>query len=242
MDAPGILLVRGCALLTLVLAAAPRAPADGFPVQAVIVSDSVRIRSQPSLGGAILGKADHGTAVTALGRSRTAMSAARGGERNWWYQVQVPGQKKGWIYGAYVYLLARDGDRKDLDFEMTVDGKEARFQARVFEWQGPDHPGQTRSLLALSDPDGALRLVHLPSNLVSVVRSYRSEDQWYIMLSDRSTVQALKGVSVMAEKNLVQFEVSELSGGTETYRITLTCSYNAAQRFFHVEFSETVPQ
>jgi hypothetical protein len=242
MDATGFLLVRGCALLALVLAAAPSLPAAEFPVQAVITSDSVRIRSQPSLRGSILGRADHGMAVTALGRSRTAEAVTRGGEHNWWYQVETPDHKKGWVYGEYVYLETQDESAEKLQFKMTVDGKETTFTARVFSSRPPDHPGQTRSVLAVSDPDGALRLLHLPANLVAVVRSYRSNDQWYTMLSDRSAVQALQGVSVMAEKNLVQFEISERSGGSEAYRITLTSSYNTTQRFFQVEFSETVPQ
>ena len=220
--------------------------ADDFPIRALVISDSVRIRSQPSLSGQILGKADRGTLVTALARSKTATAVTRGGERNWWYQVETADHKKGWMYGAFVYLEAQAESQDGLSFKIGVDGKgdgkENQFSTRIYTTSVAARPGQTRSLICLADEAGNLQFIRLPGNLVELVRSVPNEDHWYLMLSDKKREQSLKGVSVMQEKNLVKFEISEQAGGVETYRITLTCSYSPDKRWFQVEFSETVPQ
>ena len=216
--------------------------ADDFPIPAVVISDNVRIRSQPSLSGQILGKADHGTLLTVQARSKTATAVTRGGERNWWYQVETADHRKGWMYGAFVYLEAKTENQSAASFKTGVDGRQAQFSTRIYTTSVAARPGQTRSLICLVDETGSLQFIRIPQDLVDLVHSLSNEDHWYLMLSDKKREQFLKGVSVMAEKNLVKFEISEEAGGTETYRITLTCSYDRERRWFQVEFSETVPQ
>jgi len=235
-----IAMARTWALLLAALAGIPSLAADDFPIPALVISDNVRMRSQPSLSGKILGKANHGTLVTAMARTKNATTVTRGGERNWWYQVETADHKKGWMWGAYVYLEAKAQGQKS--FKIGVDGKQAQFSTRIYETSVVARPGQTRSLICLADEAGSLQFVQIPQNLVELVHSLPNEDHWYLMLSDGKKEQFLKGVSVMKDKNLVTFEISELAGGTETYSITLTCSYNPDKHWFQVEFSETVPQ
>jgi len=231
-----------CALVMVGLMAIQSVVANDFPVQAVVVSDDVRVRSQPSLGGKILSKADHGTVLTVLGKSKTATAVSKGGERNWWYEVETIDHKRGWMYGAFVYLMAKDEYQKNLEFKISVDGKPAQFSTRIYISSIYDKPEQTRSLLTLANVKGDLVFVHIPENLVDLVRSVRNEDQWYVMYSKRAGAQLLKGVSVMVDKNLVKFVISEQASGIETYTISLICSYNLDKGYFQVEFSDTVPQ
>jgi hypothetical protein len=237
-----VAMARIWALLVAALAGIQSLAADDFPIPAVVISDSVRIRSQPSLSGQILGKADHGTQVTALARSKTATAVTRGGERNWWYQVETADHKKGWMYGAFVFLEAKGENQKGLLFKIGIDGNPAQFSARIYTTGVAARPGQTRSLICLADEAGSLQFIRMPENLVDLVHSLSNEDHWYLMLSDKKREQSLKSISVMEDKNLVRFEISEQAGGTETYSITLTCSYNRDKHWFQVEFSETVPQ
>jgi hypothetical protein len=62
------------------------------------------------------------------------------------------------------------------------------------------------------------------------------------MYSDKRVTQLLKGVSVIEDKDLVTFIISEQASGMETFKISLTCWYNLDKRYFQVEFSDTVPQ
>jgi len=235
-------MARNWALLLVALAGVQSLAADDFPIPALVISDSVRIRSQPSVSGKILGKADHGTLVTALARTKTATAVTRGGERNWWYQVETSDHKKGWMYGAFVYLEAKAQDQASLSFKIRVDGEQAQFSTRIYATNVPARPGQTRSLICLADEGGNLQFIQIPQNLVGLVHSLPNEDRWYLMVSDKKREQFLKDVSVMEDQTLVKFEISEQAGETETYSITLTCSYNPEKHWFQVEFSETVPQ
>ena len=237
-----VAMARIWALLVAALAGIQSVAADDFPIPALVISDSVRIRSQPSLSGKILGKADHGTLVTALARTKTATAVTRGGERNWWYQVETSDHQKGWMYGAYVYLEAKAEKERSLSFKIRVDGRDAQFSTRIYTTSVVARPGQTRSLICLADEAGSLQFIQMPQNLVELVHSLPNEDHWYLMLSDKKKAQSFKDVSVMEDKNLVEFEISEQAGGTETYSITLTCSYNPGKHWFQVEFSQTVPQ
>lgn len=231
-----------CALVLVGLIAIQSAMADDFPIQAVVISDNVRIRSQPSLGGQIIAKADHGTMLTVLAKSKTATAISKGGERNWWYEVETIDRKRGWMYGAFVYLEAKDEYQKKIEFKIRVDGKQAQFSTRIFISFVYDNPLQTRSLLSLADVKGNLVFLHIPENLVDLAHCHHNEDQWYTMYSDRKVTQLLKGVSVIEDKDLVTFIISEQASGMETFKISLTCSYNLDKRYFQVEFSDTVPQ
>jgi uncharacterized protein YgiM (DUF1202 family) len=237
-----VAMARIWVLLAAALAGIQSLAADDFPIPALVISDSVRIRSAPSLSGQILGKADHGTQVTVLARSKTATAVTRGGERNWWYQIETGDHRKGWMYGAFVYLEAKAENQKGLSFKIGVDGKQTRFSTRIYTSSVAARPGQTRSLICLADEAGSIQFIQVPQNLVEMVHSLHNEDHWYLMLSDRKTAQFLRDVSVMEDQNLVKFEISEQAGGTEIYGITLTCSYNPDKHWFQVEFSETVPQ
>jgi len=231
-----------CALVLVGLIAIQSAVADDFPIQAVVISDNVRVRSQPSLGGQIIAKADHGTMLTVLAKSKTATAISKGGERNWWYEVETIDRKRGWMYGAFVYLEAKDEYQKKIEFKIRVDGKQAQFSTRIFISFVYDNPWQTRSLLSLADVKGNLVFLHIPENLVDLAHGHHNEDQWYTMYSDRKVTQLLKGVSVIEDKDLVTFIISEQASGMETFKISLTCSYNLDKRYFQVEFSDTVPQ
>jgi len=231
-----------CALVLVGLIAIQSAMADDFPIQAVVISDNVRIRSQPSLGGQIIAKADHGTMLTVLAKSKTATGISKGGERNWWYEAETIDRKRGWVYGAFVYLEAKGEYQKKIEFKIRVDGKQAQFSTRIFISFVYDNPWQTRLLLSLADVKGNLVFLHIPENLVDLAHGHHNEDQWYTMYSDRKVTQLLKGVSVIEDKDLVTFIISEQASGMETFKISLTCWYNLDKRYFQVEFSDTVPQ
>jgi hypothetical protein len=94
----------------------------------------------------------------------------------------------------------------------------------------------------LADVKGNLVFLHIPENLVDLVHGHHNEDQWYMMYSDKRVTQLLKGVSVIEDKDLVTFIISEQASGMETFKISLTCWYNLDKRYFQVEFSDTVPQ
>jgi len=73
----------------------------------VVVSEAVgtgglRLRSSPSLGGALLIVLKAGTTLTVL--DPPAKAKAKIGQANQWIQVREPGGKRGYVGGAYVRL------------------------------------------------------------------------------------------------------------------------------------------
>lgn len=216
--------------------------AQDFPAQGLVISDSVRVRSGPSLASPIVGRVDQGTTVSVLGRSETSMALTKKGELNWWYRVDLKAVGTGWIYGAFVYLEAQGQKQKNLDFRLIVAGKDIQFYTKIYAWF-PDTKNvqyEHRSVLCLVDETGKAFLVHLPQDLVGSVRSIPSEDQLYFMVSDENREQQLFGLSLLKNRSLVEFAVYENSPSM-LYKIFFTCSYKTEKNCFYVEYGEWRP-
>ena len=82
-------------------------------IDGIVNDNNVRIRTEPSTQGIILGKLHSGDKVSIINKSD--LSKADGVE-NFWYQIQVEGYPVCWIFGEYVTLKS-SGDEYTLLYE-----------------------------------------------------------------------------------------------------------------------------
>jgi len=73
----------------------------------IVNDNAVRIRAEPSLDGAILGRLDQGMAVRVYGRTQERMFLD--GYDSYWININVD-NINGWAYGAYIDLIDAQND------------------------------------------------------------------------------------------------------------------------------------
>lgn len=76
----------------------------------IVVGDDVRVRSNPSIKGTVVTSLKAGTVVRVTEKTDNRDKFLQGDEFGfYWYNAVLPGGKKGWIYGKFLYQM--NGDR-----------------------------------------------------------------------------------------------------------------------------------
>ena len=118
----------------------------------LVAGDRVRVRAEPSANAAVVAEVNAGAVVMVLKKTEVRDRFLPGDNFGfYWYYAEIPGKKKGWIYGKFLYQM--NGERFSLNEELfrksfVINGKKYDFGIAIEEAYPPmDDNGLTGSVI-----------------------------------------------------------------------------------------------